>query len=267
MKRYGYILLLGGLLLLTGHSSGINPVAVPQAIQAPATMDHSTFTQVLETFVDADGNVDYTRLKAEPDSLLHYLGDLAATSPDAFSEAAQIAFWINAYNAYTLKLIIDKYPVSSILRTVGIPIPKINMPWMKKIATVGGTVYTLDHIEHQILRKDYTEPRIHFAIVCASISCPQLRREAYFGEKLEAQLQDQTLQFLNDPTKNQINGGTDTIHLSKIFDWFKEDFLGNAETVQPYLAQFFDGEIKTKLSNNEYRIKYTDYDWGLNEQK
>lgn len=254
------------LVLLTSVSCGLAPLAAPSDVQTPTEMDHSTFTQVLTTFVDAEGNVAYGRLQEDPEALLQYLRQLAATDPGQFTEAGQIAFWINAYNAYTLKLIIDKYPVSSILRTVGIPIPKLNMPWLKKIATVGGTVYTLDHIEHQILRKQFAEPRIHFGLVCASISCPPLRREAYTGAQLDAQLTEQALLFLNDTARNQIKEATDTIRISKIFDWFEEDFTGAYDSVQPFLSQFFSGPVREKLLAEGYRIKYLDYDWGLNVQ-
>lgn len=258
-----------GLVLffcLGGCTNGFHPLAVPTQVKTPEQMDHSLFTQVLEAFVDDAGNVAYARLKENPEALVQYLQLLAATDPATLSEDEQIAFWINAYNAYTLKLIIDKYPVSSILRTVGIPIPKLNMPWLKKIATVGGEVYTLDQIEHEILRKQFDEPRIHFGIVCASISCPALRREAYTGAELDTQLTEQALLFLNDPGKNQIQDATDTIRISKIFDWFEEDFTGTHDSVQPYLAQFFTGEVRETLRMEGYRIRYMDYDWGLNDQ-
>jgi hypothetical protein len=133
-----------------------------------------------------------------------------------WSESAQLAYWINVYNAFTIKLIIDHYPVESI-KDIGskIQVPFINSPWDIKLIEIEGKKYDLNNVEHSILRKDFEEPRIHFAIVCASFSCPKLRREAFTAEKLEEQLQEQAVDFINDPAKNSIS--KNKAEVSKIF--------------------------------------------------
>lgn len=229
---------------------------------------HDAYDAVLKAYVTDDGWVDYARLKADQ-ALDPYLEALAQANPDTLSEAGQVAFWINAYNAFTLKLVVDHYPVSSIRRITptGIPIsiPFIHSPFQIRFAEVAGDTVSLDHIEHDILRKHYDEPRIHFALVCAARSCPKLRREAYRGDRLDAQLDDQARSFLEDPTKNRVDDDDGTIHLSSIFNWFRGDFASSRAGLQAYLAQYFDGQVREKLENGAYRIRYLDYDWTLND--
>ena len=236
------------------------------------TVDHTLFDALLKKHVNEAGLVDYSSVKAGTE-LDAYLDVLAAVSPGELDEQEAIAFWINAYNAYTIKLIVENYPVGSIreispfrIKGLRLAVPKINSPFEYTIAVLDGKKYSLDDIEHGILRKEFNEPRIHFALVCAAISCPPLRREAFTGEGLDAQLDDQARAFLYDETKNIIGSG-DTIHLSKIFDWFRGDFADSKSGLQQYLAPYFEGATREKLSQGGFKVKHLGYDWTLNEDK
>lgn len=235
-------------------------------------VDHALFDSLLVEFVNEDGLVDYAGIK-EHHALDDYLTVLSNTNPDELSEMDAIAFWINAYNAYTIKLIVDNYPVGSIreispfrIKGLRLAIPKINSPFEYELAQINGESLSLDDIEHGILRKRFDEPRIHFALVCASISCPPLRREAFTGESLNHQLDDQARLFLTDTTKNDISE-EGPLYLSKIFDWFQGDFADSKKGLQVYLSQYFEGSIRDQLASGTYKIKYLNYDWSLNEGK
>jgi hypothetical protein len=211
--------------------------------------------------VDQDGFVDYKGFISDSIAFHQYLEELQNHAPDkqTWTVEEQLAYWINAYNAFTIKLIIDHYPVESIKDIGGfIQIPFISSPWDIKFIEIGGRKYDLNNIEHSILRKEFDEPRIHFAIVCASLSCPKLRREAYTAEKLEEQLQEQTITFLSNPQKNKIND--EIAEISKIFNWFKSDFTSDGSLIE-FLNQFTEAKL-----DEQTKIKYMDYDWSLNEQ-
>ena len=262
------------LSLLVAGCSGINaePIQVQGDVTAPEAFDHSAFTDVLQEYVDEEGMVDYARLKASGD-LDAYLQQLAQTDPSSLDESEELAFWINAYNAQTIKLILDNYPVETIRRItpVSVPgtsvnIPGVNDPFDLEFATIGGETYSLNDVEHGIIREEFSEPRIHFALVCAAMSCPKLRREAYTGAELDAQLEDQTTTFLHSEAKNQIPADDETIRLSKIFDWFGGDFGSSKAERQTFLAPYFEGDVRQKLESGDYAIKFVDYDWTLNDQ-
>jgi hypothetical protein len=221
---------------------------------------HEIWTKLLNQHVDVEGNVNYQGFQKDSSTLNEYLDILVNNPPDKkdWPESAQLAYWINVYNAFTIKLIIDHYPVESI-RDIGskIQIPFINSPWDIKLIEIEGKKYDLNNVEHSILRKNFEEPRIHFAIVCASFSCPKLRREAYTAEKLEEQLQGQAADFINDAAKNSIS--KNKAEVSKIFSWFKGDFTRSGS-----LADFLNQYSKTKL-DKDAKISYMNYDWSLNE--
>lgn len=225
-----------------------------------AEPSHEIWTNLLNQYVDAEGNVNYREFQKDSSRLNEYLDILVNNPPDKkeWSTSAQLAYWINVYNAFTIKLIIDHYPIESI-KDIGskIQVPFINSPWDIKLIEIEGKKYDLNNVEHSILRKEFEEPRIHFAIVCASFSCPKLRREAFIAEKLEVQLQEQTVEFINDPAKNSIS--KNKAEVSKIFSWFKGDFTRNGS-----LADFINQYAKTKL-DKDAKISYVDYDWSLNE--
>ena len=239
--------------------------------EAPISFDHGEYEAVLKQYVDEEGKVDYAGLKSS-NALEPYLADLARTDPLAMPKAERLAFMINAYNAYTLKLILDNYPIPSIkhitpirLKGRSLYIPKLNSPFAYKIANVGGKALSLGYIEHQSIRKAFAEPRIHFALVCAAKGCPRLRREAYTGARLSEQLDDQAYIFLRNPEKNLIPCDPGTVLLSPIFSWFRYDFGRNKRERLAFIARYFDGPVREKLEAGHYHIAYHDYDWSLND--
>ncbi|MBR9777175.1 MAG: DUF547 domain-containing protein [Cytophagales bacterium] len=221
---------------------------------------HATFDQLLQAHVSEQGTVDYKGFMADVDKLDAYLASLSSNAPDraAWSEAEQLAYWINAYNAFTIKLILDHYPVKSI-KDIGpkLTIPIVNTVWHLEFFEIGGKPASLDEIEHKILRKEFDEPRIHFAINCASISCPKLMNHAYSAKNLDAQLQQAAYTFINNPMHNSLT--KEQAELSPLFSWFEEDF-----TRKGSLVDFINQYAENKL-NNEAKISFKDYNWSLNE--
>lgn len=213
------------------------------------SIDHQKWNRLLQKHVTANGNVDYLGLKKDLIQLQTYLDELSANVPQkSWSKNAVLAYWINAYNAFTVKLILDHYPVKSI--------KDIKRPWDQEFIVLGNRTYSLGDIEHEILR-EMNEPRIHFAINCASFSCPELANKAYTEQNLEQQLDTAAKTFVNDKTKNMIKA--DYIEISKIFKWFSGDF----ET-QGTLIDFLNKYSTLKI-DNDAKVKYKDYNWSLNE--
>jgi len=237
------------------------PAALPEAVEAAAAFDHSAYDKLLKKHVNEKGLVNYKGWKADQKEFNDYLARLSKTPPTAkWSKAEQMAYWINAYNAYTIRLILDHYPVQSI-KDIGskIQIPFVTTPWAAKFFSIGGTPMSLDNIEHGTLRKKYDDPRIHFALVCASVSCARLRSEAYTASQLDRQLDDQGRDFLNSPAKNK--PGKEAAQFSKYFDWYKGDWTNNGQTVVSWVNKY----SPTKIDNTT-KISYLDYNWQLNEQ-
>lgn len=213
------------------------------------TLDHSQWNNLLKEFVSNDGHVDYKGLKSKQKELDAYISYLSNNTPNAeWSKKETLAYWINAYNALTIDLILKHYPVKSI--------KDIKNPWKQQLWTLGGEAYDLDHIEHSILRK-LNEPRIHFAIVCASYSCPKLANTAYTATNLEDQLTEAAKCFLEDTTRNQISASE--IKLSKIFKWFASDFKHNGS-----LIDFLNKYSKVTI-DADAKKSYLDYNWSLND--
>jgi len=221
---------------------------------------HGRWNALLEAHV-LDGGVDYLGFKRDEEKLAAYLAQLDAIDPDRLESAERLAFYINAYNAYTVKLILENFqdnrPVASIKKIGGF----FSSPWSIRLVRIGGRLLTLDNIEHDIIRPQFRDPRIHFAINCAARSCPPLRGEAYVGERLERQLDDSTAAFLNDPNATFVAGNV--LHLSKIFDWFSEDFGDDAAS---FIARYARGELAAaiKAAGPSLRLKFLPYDWSLN---
>ena len=222
-------------------------------------ISHQGWNDLLQQYVNAKGEVDYANWNKEPEALQAYLDLLSQNPPtSAWSESEQLAYWINAYNAYTIVLVLDHYPVESIKDIAG-SIPFINSSFDVKFFEIGGFAFDLNTIEHQVLRAQFEEPRIHFAINCASFSCPRLLNEAYTADRLDAQLQAQAKEFINDPTKNTL--AADQVALSMIFSWFEGDF-----TKQGSLIEFLNRFSETKIQSSA-EISHLTYDWSLNEVK
>ena len=222
-------------------------------------VQHSIWNKLLQEYVDTLGYVDYIGFKQSENELDQYLEALSSTNPysDKWTEMERLAFWINAYNAFTIKLILDHLPLESI-KDIKQGIPFVNSVWDIRFFNISGKKFDLNRIEHRILRKKFAEPRIHFAINCASISCPKLLNEAYVPEKLEGQLNEAAVDFLSDSSKNVIS--PDHILISKIFRWFKGDFIQEMNLIS-FINQFSNIEV-----NQTAKIEYLDYNWSLNSQ-
>lgn len=243
-------------------------------MSSPATaqpVDHRVFSDVLSTYVDAEHRVDYTQLRADRATTLDpYLEQLATAHLDSLSRNERLAFWMNAYNALTLALILEHDSIDTIWSITPGDTPESTdeSPFELPVGTVADTIRTLDEIEHGIIRERFNEPRIHFALVCAAASCPPLRREAYTGNELDAQLEDQTRAFLHNPALNQIPATEDTIRVSRLFDWYQTDFGPDAEAVQQYIAPYIDDQaVRQTLTEGAYTVDYMPYDWALNGQR
>jgi len=222
-----------------------------------AQVDHALFASLLSKHVK-DGVVDYQGFKDDEAILDQYLEALAAVNPESLSTDDQFAFYVNAYNAWTIKLILSRYPDIRSIKDLG---SLLSSPWKKTIARIDGGLLTLDQIEHDILRKRFKDPRVHFAVNCASKSCPPLQGEPFTGSRLNDQLNQAAQAFINAPRFNRLEG--ETLWVSKIFDWFSEDFHGD---VIGYFIKYADAPLNDQLVKNKGRIKvrYMDYDWSLN---
>lgn len=247
-----------------------------------AEFDHSVWQGLLQKNVALinDGHasqVDYgAMLKARP-LLQRYLSQLSAVSASEFAtwpKPEKLAFLLNAYNAFTVDLVLSQYPKLKSIKDIG---SLIQSPWKKRFIPLLGETRSLDDIEHNMMRKpsSFNEPRIHFAANCASIGCPALRNEAYTGSKLDAQLETATKAFLADNSRNRYNTQTNKLEVSKIFDWYKEDFeLGwhgwksLNEFFRYYAGSLTDNpEHKQTLIVGKVDLIFLDYNWDLNKKQ
>ncbi len=249
-------------------------------------LSYDGFAALLAERVDERGMVDYRALKAQPERLSAFVSDLAGLDRrryDAWEKQDKLAFWINAYNALTLKAIIDNYPIKPTflakLRYPDNSIRQIKGVWKELEFPVMGRPITLDAIEHEVLRPQFKEPRIHLALVCAAMGCPPLRNEPFEGARLDEQFAAQASDFLGNSSKFRIDREGKVVHLSAIFDWFGSDFEGTYGTageftdhgdaeraVLNYISRALSDEDRSFLRTGRYKIKYLDYDWSLNEQ-
>ena len=249
--------------------------------------DYSNFAETLKINVDDVGMVNYRNLKAQPQKLQAFvtaLSDVERKDFDKWSDNEKIAFWLNAYNALTLKAIIDNYPIkSSFFKSRIYPknsIRQIAGVWDKITFKVMRHNLTLSHIEHKILRVKFNEPRIHIAMVCAALGCPPLRNEPYTGDKLQEKLDDQIRRFLANSAKFKIERVNDRLYLSQIFKWFANDFIKKygikknlgrhnkgESAVLNFIASYLGKAQKDYVLTGKFKIKYLKYDWSLNEQQ
>ena len=253
------------LILLFGSNQMLN------------AFDHTTWDKLLrENITVINGGqvtqVDYDGFLHQRGELQEYLASLSKIQKadfDDWDEGKRLAFLINAYNAWTIELVLTRYPNLRSIRQIGLlPISA----WRKDIVELFDTKYSLDEVEHGMIRAEgiYNEPRIHFAVNCAAIGCPALRPEAFVGEKLEEQLEESTKLFLADKTRNYSDGGK--LYISSVFDWYGEDFEKGWQGINS-VAQFLylyaeelrlDEEMKEKLFTNQLELHYLKYDWNLN---
>jgi len=233
---------------------------LPQVAPAMPAPEHDAWTQLLAKHVRADGLVDYRGFRADSIALSHYLQTLQASHPQpGWSQEEQMAYWINAYNAFTIKLVTDHYPVAGI-KDIQRGIPLVNSVWDISFIEIQGQAYSLNDIEHRYLRGNFRDARIHAAINCASISCPKLRQEAFTAPGLDGQLDAAIRDFLQDITRNRISG--DQLKLSPIFRWFGGDFRRDAGSLSAYVSRYTG-----RLHSAKAAIQYLEYDWSLNDVK
>lgn len=253
MKKI-YSILVAVLVIATVSCSGSNK----SFAGSPKAPDHGIWNELLEKYVEDNGLVNYKGFISEKAKLEEYLDLLSNNAPgERWTNNEKLAYWINAYNAFTIKLIVDNYPMESIKDlNPSLSIPTVNTVWTKEWFKIGGEDFSLDRIEHKILRKEFEEPRIHFAVNCASISCPVLRPEAYAADKIDRQLDEQARIFLNDPSRNAIS--KDKVEISKIFSWFGGDFK-NGQSLIAFINQYTKVEI-----DEDAKVRYMKYDWNLN---
>jgi hypothetical protein len=269
----GAIALVGCSELRPSAQSESQTETSAQVSSEPFTYD--AYAEVLDLYVDEQGLVDYKALQANRQLLDDFNASIGAVSPatyESWNEAEQIAFLINAYNAFTLESIIDQDPLKDSIRDI----PGV---WRIRSFKIAGQEKTLDNIEHQTLRSQFNEPRIHAALVCAAISCPPLRPEPYTAENLDAQLDDQVEQWLaNADSGFKIDRENNQVYVSSIFDWFGEDWLTSysvdqgftgsdkEKAVLNFISDYVDAEDREYLAAGDYNIGLLDYDWSLNIQ-
>tara|TARA_R110002050_G_scaffold157357_1_gene285919 strand:+ start:11619 stop:12482 length:864 start_codon:yes stop_codon:yes gene_type:complete len=223
--------------------------SIQEKIIPPKPLYFSVWNNLLQKYVSENGNINYLGFKNNWANLKIYIESLSKNIPNNNStKEEKLAYWINAYNAFTIDLILRNYPIKSI--------KDIKDPWDQRLWKLGDKWYNLEGIEHQILRK-MDEPRIHFAIVCASHSCPKLLNEAYTASNLELQLTNATKDFLADNKRNNITANN--LKLSKIFQWFSKDFKQNGS-----LIGFLNNYSAIKISNKA-KTSFNDHNWSLNE--
>ncbi|MBU2949562.1 DUF547 domain-containing protein [Tamlana agarivorans] len=257
MKSVSFLIinfLLLGNFQVHAYNIIIEPFTIVTAEDSISTepqeaFNHQLWDDLLQKHVSEDGKVNYKGFLSDKNRLDQYISSLAKSTPKtSWNNAEKLAYWINAYNALTVDLILRNYPIKSI--------KDIRNPWKQKLWKLGDTAYNLHEIEHKILR-DMHEPRIHFAIVCAAVSCPKLLNKAYTASKLEYQLDQATTAFIRDDSKNSIS--KEHLELSKIFQWFTKDFKQNGSLID-FLNQFSSVNISAKAKTH-----YKEYLWELNE--
>lgn len=247
---------------------------VPAALCAASPFDHGSFDEVLQGYVNDQGLVRYAALAENRAQLDAYVDSLGLHSPESHPDRFptrehELAYWINAYNAFTLQGVINAYPIASVKDAF-----VLSGFFNRQTFVAGGQEMTLDHVENKIIRPTYQEPRIHFAVNCAALSCPQLDNRAFTAADLDARLERGLTRFAQDPNHVRLQG--EKLHLSKILDWYGEDFTAwfppdrpnpkNMPTIVNYLRPYLLPDLAAELTE-DIIIEYNDYDWALNENK
>ena len=243
------------LLIAIGHQ---------QTAQA-ADFDHAKFDQILKTYVDTEGRVDYNGIAAD-NTFDEYMRTLENAKADALSRDGQLAFWINAYNAVTIDKVIKWKPKKSVRETFVPGVWTGTKFFTSRDHTVAGQRLSQDDIEHEILRKRFQDPRIHFAIVCASTGCPPLPQFAYTAENVQNKLADETRKYLNSKRGLQIDYVENTMMLSKLFDWFAGDFESKSGSVTNFIKPYLDEKAMAFIDRMP-KVSYIEYDWALNAKE
>lgn len=247
-------LIIGILFLLIGTAQA-----------SPADFDHSLFDQVLKKYVDDQGLVDYNGIAREP-LFSEYLEKLKTARLESLSRDDQLAFWINAYNAVMIEKVIRMRPKKSVRETFFPGLWTSKKIFETRENTVANRSVSPDDIENEYLRKGFRDPRIHFAIICASMSCPPLPRVAYTEENVQARLEEETRKYLNSRRGIRIEAEENTLYVSRLFDWFEEDFFQKAGSVEDFLRPYLDESARAFLDRGP-TISFLDYDWALNAKE
>jgi Protein of unknown function, DUF547 len=230
-------------------------------------LNFETWNNLLDKYVDSQGRVNYQKWKVEStEELTDWLDRASQIDLQQYPDPnQQLALWINLYNALTIAQILKQYPIKSILpKVLGIP-NWIAFFWFFScpVYTLREKRYSLNDIEHKILRPKFNDPRIHFALVCASIGCPLLRNEAYFPKDVQTQLEEDARRFINNPDKVSYDSQSQTLYCSKIFKWYGQDFLKVTDSIPQYIQNYLSGNVELNASTP---IRYLDYDWSLNQR-
>ncbi len=257
----GSLLLLSILSILFQYHYRVEADLRSDIQTSDTPFSHDLFNQVLQEHV-VNGMVDYAKLKANPDKFEKYLDQVAAAKLTEMPYDEQMTFWINAYNALVIKGVIDHYPTKSVRK----------VKWFGGFFSrlkfqAAGETYTLNQIEHDIIRVEFVDPRIHFALVCASASCPPLENSVYLPETIEEQLDAVTLKFVTNPEKVRLDRAKRRVYLSKIFKWYKKDFTEGYDGVADFLADYLPTEDADFVLSKDVKFHYLDYDWTLNDIK
>jgi len=252
----------------------------------PRTFSHAPFDSVLQRFVDDRGRVDYAGLKESKERLERYYALLGRYSPDSHpelfpTEESRLAYWINAYNASTMLAVARRYPIESV-KDVKPPtllffLPDLAGFFVFQRMEFGEESMSLRHLENDVIRERFGEPRIHFALNCASISCPRLPDRAFTAEGLQEELERETRKFMTEERNVRIDDDEEVVYLSALFDWYREDYLDWYEREFPdregdllsYVALYLPPDEAARLSEvaSDYEVRFNPYDWGLNDQK
>jgi len=228
------------------------------------TFDHSKFDQALKKYVDDKGLVDYNSI-AKDSGFSEYVQSLQTAKVEEFSRDGQLAFWINGYNAVTIDKVIKKKPKKSVRETFIPGVWTATKFFTSREHIVAGKRLSQDDIEHEILRKQFKDPRIHFAIICASMGCPPLPRLAYTEENVQTRLEEETRKYLNSPRGTRIDRAENTLHVSKLFDWFATDFIQKSGSTLAFMRLYLNEETLSFLERDPM-ISYLEYNWALNAQ-
>lgn len=257
-----------------------------EQVVEPRILSHASFDRLLQRFVDHEGRVNYSALKQDSRDLDQYYHLIATFSPDSHpdlfpSESHKLAYWINAYNATAIKTVLTYYPISSVLDVK----PPAALFFLSEKSgffvfqrlTYGGKTTSLYYLGNGVIRERFQEPRIHFALNCAALGCPRLPRQAFSGEDLERQLDQETRKFLSEARNFRIDHSGKTIYMSSIFKWYEDDFLNwyqknyseSKASLVNYIALYLtsDKAAELKEHGNQYALRFLPYDWGLNDKK
>ncbi|MEJ2657816.1 MAG: DUF547 domain-containing protein [Desulfobacterales bacterium] len=229
------------------------------------TFDYSKYDQILKQYVNKKGLVDYNGIAKDP-RFSEFMESLKSAQPDKMSRNGRLAFWINAYNAVTIDKVIKWRPKKSVRETLIPDLWTSTKFFTTRDNIVAGRRLSQDEIENDILRKEFKDPRIHFAIVCASLGCPPLARFAYTAENVQTKLDEETRKYINSPRGTRIDRAQNTLYLSKLFDWYADDFKAESGSVMAFIKPYLTPETLSFLKQNP-KISYIHYNWALNAQE